>query len=85
MINLSLLTIISLVISGCVYRTPPKMEYVYVSVPLSHDPRPQFPKVSGSELSCLSTETKNTLITRDTLMKNYMEQLEVIIDSTKRN
>jgi len=76
---------ISLVTSGCVYRTPPKIEYVYVSVPLSHDPRPQFPKVKGSELSCVSTETKNTLITRDTLMKNYMEQLEVVIDSTKRN
>ena len=74
-----------MVISGCVYRTPPKMEYVYVSVPLTHEPRPQLPKVGADELSCLSTETKNTLITRDTLMKNYMEQLEVTIDSTKRN
>ena len=56
-------------ISGCAQQ-PTKVQYVYLPVPLEHDPRPEFPKLKGSELSCLSDETKNTLTKRDKITKN---------------
>ena len=70
-------------ISGCAQQ-PTKVQYVYIPIPLEHDPRPEFPKLKSSDLSCLTDQTKNTLIKRDTIMKNYIDQLETIIDTTKK-
>ena len=80
---LSLITTISLLTSGCAQQ-PTKVQYVYLPVPLEHDARPEFPKLKSSELLCLSDETKNTLTKRDKIMKNYIDQLETIIDTTKK-
>ena len=70
-------------ISGCAHEAP-KVQYVYVSVPLEHSSRPPLPKVTVSDLSCLSDQTKGTLARRDTLQKGYIDELEAIIDSTKK-
>ena len=60
-----------------------KKETVFVPVPLERPTRPEFPKVKGSDLSCVSDETKQQLLMRDDVIKSYMTRLESIIDSTK--
>lgn len=77
-----LVLIISLMINGCAHQQP-KIEYVYVPTPLNRPDRPVFPKVKGSDLSCLSDETQLQLLRRDDLMKTYMNKLEATIDATK--
>ena len=65
---------------GCTQQ--PKKEYVFVPVPIQRPTRPEFPKVKGSELSCVSNETKQQLLMRDDVIKSYMTRLEAIIDET---
>ena len=69
-------------ISGCAHEQP-KVQTVYVPIPLERPDRPKFPTVSKSEMSCLSGDTIQTLKMRDDIMKTYMNRLEAIIDGTK--
>jgi hypothetical protein len=69
-------------ISGCAHQEP-KIQYVYIPSPLERPERPDFPRVKGSELSCLSNETTLKLLRRDDIMKTYMNKLEATIDATK--
>ena len=78
----SLILIIFLMISGCAHQEP-KIKYVYVPIPLNRPERPVFPQVKGSDLSCVSGETKQQLLMRDDTMKTYMNRLEATIDATK--
>lgn len=72
-----LLMIISLAISGCAAKP------VYLPVPLNLPPKPEIQKITASEVSCLSSETKNKLIQRDRMIKQYIKELESVIESTK--
>ena len=74
--------IIFLMISGCAHQAP-KVQYVYVPIPLQRPERPVFPQVKGSELSCVTIDVKQQLLMRDDVMKSYMNRLEAIIDGTK--
>ena len=69
-------------INGCAEQ-PKKIEYVYVSVPLNKPEKPPFPKVKGTDLACLSDDTKSLLLKRDEVIKSYMYSLEATIDATK--
>ena len=69
-------------ISGCVHQQP-KVQYVYVPVPLERPDRPKFPTVSKTEMTCLASDTVQTLKMRDDIMKTYMNRLEATIDATK--
>ena len=69
-------------ISGCAHEQP-KVQTVYVPIPLERPDRPKFPTVSKSEMSCLSGDTIQTLKMRDDIMKTYMNRLEATIDATK--
>lgn len=71
-----------LMISGCVHQQP-KVQYVYVPIPLERPDRPKFPTVSKTEMSCLTGDTIQTLKMRDDIMKSYMNRLEATIDATK--
>ena len=51
--------------------------------PLERPERPKFPIVKGSDLSCVGYDTKQTLLNRDNIMKDYMNKLEATIDATK--
>lgn len=74
--------IISLMINGCAHEAQ-KVQYVYVPIPLERPERPTFPQVKGSDLSCVSYDTKQQLLMRDDIMKSYMNRLEAVIDGTK--
>lgn len=78
-----LMTIFLGIISGC--TTPPKTieRTVYLPVPINLPTKPEIPKVPGKELSCLSEETKQKLLNRDKIIKGYIENLEITINSTK--
>ena len=83
MINLRKLILITfLMISGCAHEQP-KVQTVYVPIPLERPDRPIFPRVKGTDLSCLSNETTLLLLRRDDLMKTYINKLEATIDATK--
>jgi PBP1b-binding outer membrane lipoprotein LpoB len=75
--------IISLMISSGCAEKPSKLEYVYVPTPLNRPDRPDFPRVKGTDLSCLSNETRLQLLRRDDIMKTYVNKLEATIDATK--
>ena len=68
--------------SGCAHQQP-KVQYVYVPIPLNRPVRPEFPKVKGTDLMCVSSDTKQLLLNRDSIMKDYMNKLEATIDATK--
>jgi PBP1b-binding outer membrane lipoprotein LpoB len=78
----SLILITFLMISGCAHQEP-KIKYVYVPLPLERPVRPDFPKVKGSDLSCVPNNTKQQLLMRDDVIKSYINRLEATIDATK--
>lgn len=83
-LNLLLTTIfLTTNLVGCATQiAPTKDRIVYVSVPLDKPTKPEIPKIPGREMSCLSDQTKNALIKRDVVIKNYIAELEAVIDST---
>ena len=56
---------------------------VYEPVPLDRPPRPELPTVSAHELECLSDAAFSALLDRERMRREYTEELEVIIDSTR--
>jgi len=73
---------------GCavnVDKTPVSVpqRIVYVSTPLRLPVKPVIPKLSSSQLECVSDDTKKILLERDNVMKNYIKELETIITSTQ--
>jgi len=83
-LNLLLTTIfLTTNLIGCTTNVAPvKDRMVYVSVPLNKPVKPEIPKIPGRDMTCLSDETKNALIKRDTVLKSYIADLESVIDST---
>ncbi len=57
---------------------------VYVSVPLPLPPKPEIPKIKGKDMKCLTPTTQWELKNRDTIMKDYISELETIIKSTQK-
>jgi hypothetical protein len=75
--------IISLGISGCAPEI--KERIVYLPTPINLPVKPDIPKMSGKDLACLSDQTKNDLIKRDTIIKSYIVELESSIIATQKN
>lgn len=78
-------------LAGCSntkYEPITRTEYVdrpiYVSVPLVKPIKPEIPKIPGRDLTCISEETKQLLLKRDAIMKNYIADLETVINSTHK-
>lgn len=57
---------------------------VYVSTPLPLPPKPEIPKIKGKDLKCLTPTTQWELKNRDTIIKEYISELETIIRSTQK-
>jgi len=73
-------------LTGCTANQKIVERKVYVSVPLSLPARPELPRVRSDSLTCVDDETKWALLKRDVAIKNYISELETIIESTnKRN
>lgn len=52
---------------------------------LTKPPRPVLPTIQAEELECLSVETYHKIVRRNGEMKWYAEELEAVIDSTRRD
>ena len=80
------IVIMSLVINGCASNDKPKVKEVqkviYISVPLQKPTKPEIPKISNKDISCLSPDQVDKLISRDMILKGYIADLETVIDST---
>lgn len=78
-----LIILLSSLGSGC--STPIKAtdKIVYVTVPLPLPSRPALPTISANKLECLSDEDRVTLMNRDMARRQYAEELESIIKSTR--
>ena len=86
--SLTIVLITSLTISGCVGYTPapePIVKKIYVTTPLQLPEKPSWPKVAGSDVMCLSVEAKQKILARDTAIKNYISDLETVIESTQKS
>ena len=72
---------------GCSIQPTPEVRYIdritYKTVPLERPERPVLPTWKGSDMSCLSDEMKQKIRDRDRIRRQYAEDLEAIIDSTK--
>lgn len=55
------------------------------SIHLSRPERPILPQLDPTELQCLSAESYSKLAMRDAMRRWYAEELESIIDSTRRD
>ena len=55
---------------------------VYVQTPLPLPIKPEWPIIKGRDMRCLSPTTQWELKNRDTMMKEYISQLETIIRAT---
>lgn len=78
-----LLILLTIFISACTITTGKPIEKtVYVTTPLSLPARPELPRMSSDALQCISEESKWALLKRDVLLKDYISQLETIINST---
>lgn len=82
--NITLIVLSTFILSGCAIfeKTPPVEKVIYKTAPLYAPARPVLPTWTGSDMECLSEDVKEKIRERDTLRKNYAEQLEVIINST---
>ncbi len=73
--------ILVLLLTGCAPK--PSERVVYVTTPLNLPPKPELQKVRSDSLVCVDDETKWALLKRDVAIKNYISELETIINSTK--
>lgn len=55
---------------------------IYKQVELTRPSHPVLPKITRDELNCLSQSTYQKLYDRNRLLREYAQQLDVIIDST---
>jgi hypothetical protein len=69
--------------SGCATKPQIVEKTVYVVTPLKYENMEKLPKLSNKEMSCLSEQTKKTLMERDYIMKSHIIDLETIIKSTQ--
>lgn len=88
MMRLGKLTAIVIIgfLTGCTANEKIVERKVYLSVPLTLPAKPELPRVKSDSLVCVDDETRSVLLLRDVAIKNYISQLETIIESTnKRN
>ena len=73
-----------LFLTACSSNPPTPVEkIIYINTPLTLPAKPLLPILNSSEVKCLNDETKKILIDRDRKRADYIEQLELIINSTK--
>jgi hypothetical protein len=77
--KLNLILITFLMTSCTIYKD----KIVYVQIPIKNPQKPDIPKISAEQLQCLSDDTKNLLVKRDSAIKSYIYDLEDTIQSTK--
>lgn len=82
-LNLILITFLTINLYGCTKEVV-KERVVYVPVPIEKPAKPELPKLSARELACLTDDTKNLLLKRDTLQKGYITDLESAIEATQK-
>jgi len=63
-------------ISGCQWL-PERVEFVCPPIP--ETVRPVLPRISADELQCLGDDTYRKLMNRETIRREYAEDLEAII------
>lgn len=83
-IKLSFIALVLFSLNGCTINAtePTTPKIVYVTTPLPIPKKPQLPKVSSSDLECVPEDTKQKLLQRDILIKNYVSDLETAVFST---
>jgi hypothetical protein len=60
-----------------------RVRTVYVQTPLPLPIKPQIPVIKGKDMRCLTPTTQWELKNRDTILKDYISELETIIKSTR--
>lgn len=74
-------------LTGCSLFEPKVKEVdklVYVTTPLHRPNRPILPTLTLNDLECLTPDALQKLKEREVLRRQYAEELELIIDSTRK-
>jgi len=74
--NLITIGSLLLLLTGCA------CDPVYVTNPLDRPERPILPRITPEDADAIPYPVWTKLVQRNDAMKNYTEQLEVIIDAT---
>jgi hypothetical protein len=78
--RLALIALI-LTMTGC--PAPAPLEIIQTPDPLPLPARPVLPAIQGVELECLSDDAYRRLADRQRRLRQYAEELEVIIKATR--
>ena len=74
----SILLIAIILVSACAVKTIPVKVVLQSPAPL------ELPRMSATELSCLSDDVYTRLVTRDTMQSERIKTLRGIIESTQK-
>ena len=83
MFKLIAFVILSLILSGCAENAHKDTKIVYVSNHLTLPVSSILPTLKSTDLGCLDDVTKQKLLDRENLRKEYIQELQAIINSTK--
>ena len=61
---------------------PTADKIIYVTTPLQLPSRPTLPTWTSNDMECLTVDVKQKMLERERLRKNYIEQLEAVIQTT---
>lgn len=78
------LALIGLILTTTGCPAPAPLEIIQTPDPLPLPARPVLPAIKGHELGCLSGDAYRRLAERQRLLRQYAEELEVIIQSTRK-
>jgi len=73
------LILITTGLTGCPASNPPQVIQMALPLPV----RPILPAIKSADLQCLSDGTYELIATRNRLQRQYAEDLELIIKSTR--
>lgn len=80
-----IITILSIMLLiGCSAPKKEQPRVVYVSTPLTLPTKPELIKIPSDSLYCVDDDVKWALLKRDVIIKNYITELETIIQSTQK-
>lgn len=71
------------IMTGLLTGCPAPLPAQIIQEPLTRPVRPILPAIKAADLQCLSDDIYFRLAARNRLQRQYAEQLELIIDSTR--
>ena len=76
--------LLGILLTGCATQLPPVDRVIYKTTPIYGPTRPSLPPLGAHDLECLPKSVLKTLSERDTLRREYAENIEAVLKSTQQ-